>query len=55
MVVGGTSLGKERTFYNVKLLLVIACFCTRGPEKQAQPVSNSKKCVMLHANGSGWV
>lgn len=29
-------------------------FCPRGPEKQAQPVSNSKKCVKLHVNGSGW-
>lgn len=51
----GRCLGAERRFYNVKLLLAIACFCPRGPEKQVQPVSNSKKCVKLHANGSGWV
>lgn len=31
----GKSLEEERTFYNMKLLLAIACFCPREPEKQA--------------------
>lgn len=55
-MVVGAKFGRGKDILQWEITVGFAWFfCPRGPEKQVQPVSNSKECVKLHVNGSDWM